>query len=712
MTRNSWSSSESDGETVGSRDDHAHPHNTRNRKTASTSGGPEDRRSARPARGKAKTVTQPDQDDNWPDEPTLTEGTSPAEGTTNNRTRRSRRKENDDITPTRGHLTHTDESSPAEGTRLTHTDESFPAEGTRTTHTDESSPAEGTRQAASGSTKRRGNSAVRVATTTLTEGSTPAEGSSRARTSTNTSRGRRADRDHTATLTEGSTPAEGSHSARNSSGTRANRGISTRQRNTNSKRAAPAPTTGEFDRESDANHQHKHRRGPHPSDEPHTGHSSDDEPLSADNDNSDSDGDAGSASNDSNASSERHQRTATTRSNRAPRSTSPPQHRRPLGQQQRSQQAASTTTTTPGTLAYLSEQIKGDKAIDDITAAAYINKWNSSILAGTATFEHDLNRARRRNPQPTVFAIMDVASNFIQLAHGIEEVVLDDADDHDADGQIGFFLGDRVNVKVAGMIQQHDPTFVLIPTLDDLTAQFHGRPAKSNECAKTNHKGLLPVDPKARMVDVPKIHPIPPLWWGWFLQRDRTPTQTYQWAAAVTRRWKTGTEKIAADSLKRWLRAACTESLEVARSSAIHVNLLPSGRDNLVLEWASNSLHQYLPRPKQTPPTPSPTQQRDTTRTPSRYTDADTVRDAMRLAHAVVQSSADRPSREPTKDKTMPETTLCRLLGLSSLTWADREHLAPIWQKLHQQPDRHAKGMVLRAFFQQLGKQDPAFRRF
>jgi hypothetical protein len=363
-------------------------------------------------------------------------------------------------------------------------------------------------------------------------------------------------------------------------------------------------------------------------------------------------------------------------------------------------------------LAYLSEQIKGDKAIDDITAAAYINKWNSSILAGTATFEHDLNRARRRNPQPTVFAIMDVASNFIQLAHGIEEVVLDDADDHDADGQIGFFLGDRVNVKVAGMIQQHDPTFVLIPTLDDLTAQFHGRPAKSNECAKTNHKGLLPVDPKARMVDVPKIHPIPPLWWGWFLQRDRTPTQTYQWAAAVMRRWKTGTEKIAADSLKRWLRAACTESLEVARSSAIHVNLLPSGRDNLVLEWASNSLHQYLPRPKQTPPTPSPTQQRDTTRTPSRYTDADTVRDAMRLAHAVVQSSADRPSREPTKDKTMPETTLCRLLGLSSLTWADREHLAPIWQKLHQQPDRHAKGMVLRAFFQQLGKQDPAFRRF
>jgi hypothetical protein len=84
----------------------------------------------------------------------------------------------------------------------------------------------------------------------------------------------------------------------------------------------------------------------------------------------------------------------------------------------------------------------------------------------------------------------------------------------------------------------------------------------------------------------------------------------------------------------------------------------------------------------------------------------------MALAHDVIKSSMERSDRECTVAKRLPEGLLCNLLGLSGLAWDDQSLLAPVWLTLHQQPDKASKALVLRTFFQDLGKQEPAFSQF
>jgi hypothetical protein len=84
----------------------------------------------------------------------------------------------------------------------------------------------------------------------------------------------------------------------------------------------------------------------------------------------------------------------------------------------------------------------------------------------------------------------------------------------------------------------------------------------------------------------------------------------------------------------------------------------------------------------------------------------------MLLAQDVRTKTFKRTDREKTVAKRLPEATLCRLLGLSGLGWDDQALLAPVWLTLHQQSDKASREMVLRAFFQELGKKVPAFTQF
>jgi hypothetical protein len=85
---------------------------------------------------------------------------------------------------------------------------------------------------------------------------------------------------------------------------------------------------------------------------------------------------------------------------------------------------------------------------------------------------------------------------------------------------------------------------------------------------------------------------------------------------------------------------------------------------------------------------------------------------AMVLAQDAIRQAVERPEREKTVPKKLPDTLLCRLLGLSGLGWEDQHLLAPIWLSLHQQPDKTGRGLVLQTFFQDLGEQAPAFSQF
>lgn len=84
-----------------------------------------------------------------------------------------------------------------------------------------------------------------------------------------------------------------------------------------------------------------------------------------------------------------------------------------------------------------------------------------------------------------------------------------------------------------------------------------------------------------------------------------------------------------------------------------------------------------------------------------------TMNQAMVLTQDAIRQAVERPDREKTAPKKLPDTILCRLLGLSGLKWEEQHLLAPIWLSLHQQPDKTARGLVLQTFFKILANKHP-----
>jgi hypothetical protein len=145
-------------------------------------------------------------------------------------------------------------------------------------------------------------------------------------------------------------------------------------------------------------------------------------------------------------------------------------------------------------------------------------------------------------------------------------------------------------------------------------------------------------------------------------------------------------------------------------NSAIAIEMRPGPRDEKSVQWAAYSLHNYLPRLKHSPGAQA--QPAVALASPDLAAYSATLNQAMVLAQDAIRQSVERPDREKTIPKKLPDTILCRLLGLSGLGWEDQHLLAPIWLSLHPQPHTTARGLVLQTFFQDLGKQAPAFSQF
>jgi hypothetical protein len=54
----------------------------------------------------------------------------------------------------------------------------------------------------------------------------------------------------------------------------------------------------------------------------------------------------------------------------------------------------------------------------------------------------------------------------------------------------------------------------------------------------------------------------------------------------------------------------------------------------------------------------------------------------MVLAQDAIQQAVEHPNREKLIPKKLPDTVLCRLLGLSGLGWEDQHLLSPIGTQL------------------------------
>jgi hypothetical protein len=361
------------------------------------------------------------------------------------------------------------------------------------------------------------------------------------------------------------------------------------------------------------------------------------------------------------------------------------------------------------------EEAERNGQLGDANAAAHIVKWVQILQSGPDSLERGLYKASRRlKAQPIVFATIVDNSTKIKMIHGLEEIALNN-EKHIANGTVGFFLGDRLAINLEDDVHLQDPMFVAIKEYKEAAAWYKGRTATATACATNTTSALLHSDKKTKPVKVPLLFPIPIEWWGFFLTNERSPMEYYNWVTAKTRGWKSVEGKEAAEWARQWGRAARTCDEKSPESSCVHLpNIIIHTMDKMLTTWAVHSLNAHMPKPKATPTpqaarAPTPAQNKNNS-PPADFMES--VNNMMRLAQNVIQSTVEKNDRERTTTKQIPDTLLHRLLGLSGLTWEDRELLAPIWQQLYQQPDKAAKEIVLQSFFQTLGAQVPAFSQF
>jgi hypothetical protein len=209
---------------------------------------------------------------------------------------------------------------------------------------------------------------------------------------------------------------------------------------------------------------------------------------------------------------------------------------------------------------------------------------------------------------------------------------------------------------------------------------------------------------------------VPIEWWGFFLAKECSPTEYYNWVMAETHGWKSKEGREATNWARQWGRATCTSNDKHQESSCMQPPniIVVHSMDKTVATWVVHSLNSHLPKPKLAP---TPQKARAPVTGPSSNNDppanfVESINNMMLLAQNIIQSTMERNDWDQTTTKQIPETLLHQLLGLSGLTWDKCTLLAPIWHQLYQQLDKTAKETVLCSFFQTLGAQVPAFSQF
>ena len=378
---------------------------------------------------------------------------------------------------------------------------------------------------------------------------------------------------------------------------------------------------------------------------------------------------------------------------------------------ERSGSESRSTGTPSGTLLHKFQVAENDGTLDDTAAANHIIRWMKILQRGADAFEAAILKERRKIKQePLVFAIMTGNERIIDIAHGINIVTMED-EDHDIDGLIGLFLGDRIVLTDAEESHYQDPHLWAVHTFSTLATNYKGKTATAQACASQKETkadvGLLKKPNKGPNVDIPRLLPIPTEWWDFFVMGKRSPLETYQWIIATTKSWTAEVKKEAAQMARHWGRAACTRANnDDADVSCVSFEAAPVYMDRDSVKWAIHNLAIYLPKPKAPPQPPA--------RTSVTCDDGQSpiIQHALSLAQDVIKSHTERNDREKETPKPIPEPLLCRLLGLSGIAWEDQDLLAPFWNQLRQQTDKAAKELVLRNFFGSLATDVPSFKQF
>jgi hypothetical protein len=224
----------------------------------------------------------------------------------------------------------------------------------------------------------------------------------------------------------------------------------------------------------------------------------------------------------------------------------------------------------PGTLLHLVM----NNSTDDDGAAKHIVQWTNILHNGGEVFGMAISRERRRlTQQPLVFGAIIGEGRAVNIVHGFNIITLDN-ETHDADGMVGFFLGDRIVLHDNDDTHYQDPQYWVDDNFGNMATSFVGHAASATDCRnaadkamdKETNRRLLPLGPKATGVNVPKLLPLHKDWWPFFLSDKRSPLETYKWLRTATKAWTSKTEKLRhkRHSIGRGRRAPATQPIASA----------------------------------------------------------------------------------------------------------------------------------------------------
>ena len=240
---------------------------------------------------------------------------------------------------------------------------------------------------------------------------------------------------------------------------------------------------------------------------------------------------------------------------------------------------------------------------------------------------------------------------------------------HWADGQVGFFLGDRIAVPLTTGQRLQDPRLVLARNFQTLLATFSGVPATEQRIARCPETPA-PASPTGSTVTLHKLFPIPQSWWAFFLQSSRTPSDTLTFIISTTRNWTSDIGKEAAARAQLWARSACTVDTHHTDTSALAIRINVDEGDTETIRWATQHLQSYLPAPSVAHPEP-------TTNNQPTNSSADAMvlmaQQSMQMAQSLIDRDMDRSDPSRRAPKQLPDDIVCHLLGFSGLSWNERD---------------------------------------
>jgi hypothetical protein len=261
--------------------------------------------------------------------------------------------------------------------------------------------------------------------------------------------------------------------------------------------------------------------------------------------------------------------------------------------------------------------------------------------------------------------------------------------------------------------------------------------ATIKDCEASGAPDLVKVSSGARRFDVSLLLPIPPHWLPAFVVPLK-PKEVYNWMRMKTKLWKMGPAKQVAEQTMTWCRSL--RSLDKQRIYKDEPRLtcsrltLPTfgtiNPNRQVKEWAARHLlpftrspfQETIPPPPEAPPAAPPAADAPLTPRGVHFVDPQ----ALVLAQ-LTQILSNQEARHQLEDErrretesavlnpttaSLPEATLCNLLGFAGLSWENREELNPIFSKIAATKGKPHKYAILRAFFKELADEDPSFTGF